>query len=341
MNKNQLVRYKVLDRCFRDESKGYDMEELVSICTRALRAFHADPDLKVAQRTIEKDISDMKLYYQVEFDDKIRRGKKKLYRYKDTSFFLMNQLLVDGTLEKGLLKDVLETLSIYDNVPQYKWLYMFLQQRANGNVANDTKAIEFQNNPDLAGMEHFNALLSAIVNKRVLEIAYQPYYKTTKTNRVHPYLLKQFNDRWFLIGRREGYDTITNYAIDRIKSVQEIDLAYREADIDFEEFFSNIIGVSWDENKPVEDILLRISNTRYPYIDSKPFHSEQTLVHKLCDENSKVIRLRLQVNNELIAKILSLGKDAEVLSPAYLREKMMSEAAEMLKIYQTSAETMP
>lgn len=333
MNKNQLVRYKVLDRCFRDESTGYDINDLIRICTNALCDFHADPDIKVARRTIEKDISDMKLYYQVEFDDKTRRGKKKLYRYKDTSFFLMNKLLADGTLEKGLLKDVLETLSLYDDVPQYRWLYMFLQQRANGFVANDTKAIEFQNNPDLAGMEHFNAILSAIVNKRALEIVYQPYYKTVRTNCLHPYLLKQFNDRWFLICRREGYDSITNYAIDRIKSVKEIDLPYREADIDLEEFFSNIIGVSWDEKKPVEEILLRISKTRYPYIESKPFHSGQTLIHKLCDEHSKVIRLKLQVNNELVAKILSLGKDAEVLAPAYFREQMKAIIAEMAEAY--------
>lgn len=333
MNNDQFVRYKALDRCFRDIYGSYTITDLVEVCSKAVSAFHGDMDRKVAQRTVEKDIEDLRLRYEVKLQERLRLGHKKLYRYEDTSFSLMQTLLADGELEQMMLQNVLDTLSLYDDVPQYKWLYMFLQQRINGIKANETQAIEFQNNPDLMGMEHFGILLNAIINHQPITIRYQKYHREPRDCQVHPYLLKQFNDRWFLIGRTDGFDNLSNYAIDRIQEVSLLGIPFQPAGLDLTEYFEDVIGVSKDNRVEPVDVVIRIKKNRYPYVESKPLHSSQTPLRKMWDDEHCVIRLHVQINNELEASILSLGCDAEVLEPESLRESIKKKIDTLNNMY--------
>ena len=337
MNNDQFVRYKALDRCFRDYYGRYTIMDLVDVCSKAVRDFHGDEDRSVARRTIEKDIEDLKLRYDIKLVDNIRIGHKKIYKYEDPSFSLMKKLLSDGELEQMLLQNVLDTLTLYEDVPHYKWLYMFLQQRANGIKADENQVIEFQNNPDLLGMEHFDELLSAILKHQPILLEYKPYNKESIFVKLHPYLLKQYNDRWFLIGLTDGYSNLSNFAIDRILYVRSVDIPFQPAGLDLVEYFDEVVGVSRDEHKPIEDVLIRISRKRFPYIDSKPIHNSQTLIHELCDDENCVIRLRVQVSRELEAIILSLGSDAEVLSPVSLREEIKQKISVLYEKYSNSA----
>lgn len=334
MNNDQFVRYKALDRCFRDIYGSYTITDLVEVCSKAVSAFHGDMDRKVAQRTVEKDIEDLRLRYDIKLQNGLRLGHKKLYRYEDTSFSLMQTLLSDGELEQMMLQNVLDTLSLYDDIPQYKWLYMFLQQRANGINADQTQVIEFQNNPDLIGMDHFDQILNAIIKQQPLSMVYQKYHQEPKTYSIHPYLLKQFNDRWFLIAREEGFDNLSNFPLDRIVAISPLDIEYRPSNINFDEYYEDVVGVSKDDRKPVEDIILRITKSRYPYIETKPLHGSQKRVRSMDDPDHCVISLHVQVNNELEAKILSFGNDAEVISPQSFRDRIHEKVADLLKKYE-------
>lgn len=337
MNNDQFVRYKALDRCFRVNPAIYDMEGLIEACTKAVRAHHGNPDFVVSRSTVEHDLTDLKLRYDIKLCSNLRLGRKKLYQYEDTSFSLMNKLLADGVLEQMMLQNVLDTLSLYDDIPQYKWLRIFLQQQMNSKKTEGTNAISFQNNPDLLGMEHFDFLLDAILQHQPVRLEYKPYNKDAYYSDIHPYLLKQFNDRWFLIARTEGYDSLTNFGIDRIQSVQRLDIPFCPVGFNLDEYFADFIGVSRSVDKPIEDIFIRISNSRFDYIKTKPIHDTQKEIHAMKDENSHVIKLQLQVNRELEAKILSLGNDAEVLEPESLRDIIKSKIEDLFKKYSNSA----
>lgn len=337
MNKDQFVRYKALDRCFRVNPPCYDKEGLLEACCKAIQHFHCDPDRKVKLRTIELDLQELKSRYGIKLCENIRLGRKKLYQYEDTSFSLMKKLLADGELEQMLLQNVLETLELYEDVPQYRWLKLFLQQQMNGKRAEDTQAIEFQNNPDLLGMEHFDTLLDSILRHQTLSLEYQKYHGVPKTYQVHPYLLKQFNDRWFLIARTEGYPNISNYAIDRIKKISPSSIPYQSAGIDLKEYFEEVVGVTRDERKPIEEVIIRITRSRYPYLETKPLHASQTPLRAQWDDENCVIRLKVQISNELEAKILSLGSDAEVLAPECLRNAIKQKIELLFNKYSNSA----
>lgn len=335
MQAHQFIRYKTLDRCFRDESCMYTIDDLMEICTNAIRDYHADPDMKpVGRRTLEADFRNLKDYYGIQLRTDLRIGHKLAYRYVDTDYSLMKQLLDSGDLEKMLLQGVIDTLALYDDVPQYKWLHMFIQQRANGIKADQTKAIDFQYNPDLMGMEHFDQILNAIIKQQPLSMVYQKYHQEPKTYSIHPYLLKQFNDRWFLIAREDGFDNLSNFPLDRIVEISPLDIEYKSSNINFDEYYEDVVGVSRDDRKPVEDIILRITKSRYPYIETKPLHGSQKRVRSMDDPDHCVITLHVQVNNELEAKILSLGNDAEVISPQSFRNRIHEKVADLLKKYE-------
>ena len=104
------------------------------------------------------------------------------------------------------------------------------------NAEDLTRYIEFSNNIDLAHMEdNFKPWLEACMKKEVVTLQYAPYkyLDTPRIYTVFPYRLKQFNNRWFLICRSVGYESITIFAIDRILQgtiKKESGMCYEEPD---------------------------------------------------------------------------------------------------------------
>lgn len=337
MNNDQYTRYKTLDRCFRNVSGTYTIDDLVDECTKAVSAQHFDDSIKVARRTVEKDIEDIKLKYNVSFAELPRYGHKRVYKYEDCSYSLMTYLLADGEMEKQMLQNVLEQLQRYEDVPQYKWLYILIQNILAGKNAENTP-ISFQNNPDLLGMEHFGTLLDAILRKRAITIGYKPHHKDETEQVVHPYMLKQYNDRWFLIGHRQDSEKIlTNYAIDRITSVVHNDIEFVESSFSHDEYFEDVIGVSRYEDAEAEEVTIRVSKHRYPYILSKPLHESQTEISSLRTDDTYTIRIKVHINRELESLLFSFGNDIEVLSPESLRAQMKAKIVDLMQKYSTSS----
>ena len=333
MNKDQFVRYKTLDECFRNINGTYTIEDLIEECNKSLKAFHpGEEQVHVSRRTIEKDLMDLQGRYPLKFEENLRLGKKRIYRYVDTSYSLMKDLLSDGKIEQEMLQGVLDTLSLYQNVPQYQWLYVFIQERLHGKGADGTKLISFDNNDELVGMEYFGQILNAILRQQPLSIEYKPFELDSLTFKAHPYLLKQFNRRWYLIARTEQYP-LANIALDRIREVKSLDIEFMPSETDLNEYFNNIIGVTRHEEEPIAEVLLKINKSRYNYVRTKKIHHTQEVVHHLSDKDHVVIKLRVQKNNELTARILSFGCDMEVLEPQDLRDEIKTKVQQLYNMY--------
>lgn len=141
--------------------------------------------------------------------------------------------------------------------------------------------------------------------------------------------MKEFNNRWFLFGWCEDLGLITNLALDRIDSFEAANSEFREnADIDFEEFFDDVVGVTIPDS-PVESVELKFSPSRFPYIKSKPIHMTQ----RYPDPENGVVEIRVKVNKELETLILSYGNDVEVLSPQSLRDSIASRLESASQLY--------
>lgn len=181
-------------------------------------------------------------------------------------------------------------------------------------------------------MEHFTPLFNAIRKRITVEIQYQSFkMEEPQTLIVHPYYLKQYNNRWFLFCSTGEYTTISNYPLDRILNVKLANVPYRESNINFDEYFEDILGVTKREGQKPEKILLKFPKSKYPYVATKPWHDSQKKVAE--DETSVTIELDVVVNYELEQKILSRRDYVEILKPESLRKKIKSRIKTSMDIY--------
>lgn len=327
------IRHQVLNRCFRDPFKEYTIDDLVDECNKAMRRIgKAD----VSKRTILYDIATLETDYGIRLDENLYRGRKRVYRYYDMSYSLQKFQMDDSDRNKILA--AINVLENYAGEPVMDWARTLLMQIGRGLFGSDSSTVvSFQSNPDLKGISLFGDLLNAIINKKVLKLTYAPFGKDSFTDRIYPYFLKQFNDRWYLIAQAVGYDALANFALDRIESFEEVPMKYKEADVDFEEYFDDVIGVTVPEGEP-EDIIIKVAKKRYNYIKTKPLHMSQRVVAE--GDDYAVISINVKVNNELEAQLLSFGSDVEVLSPTSFRARISEKIKAMDQKYINDAENL-
>ena len=182
----------------------------------------------------------------------------------------------------------------------------------------------FDENIDLRGRSHFALLFAAISNKQVLSITYKNFKRNIEQKFiVHPYYLKQFNGRWFLVGYSSNIEKFSLLAFDRIVSIDNEHVEYiHNGEYDFNEYFDDMIGVTKPDGASVEKVKIWISAQRWPYIETKPLHGSQKIVSQ--DKNGVTIQIEVYINRELEQLILSFGKDIKVLEPIGLRNSIIS-----------------
>ena len=191
-------------------------------------------------------------------------------------------------------------------------------------------------NQYLTGIDKwYKPIFEAIVAKKVIEISYHPFGKDVKTVVVSPYHLKQYNNRWFLIAKRKDFDKMSNYAIDRIKEIKETTKVFEplDDDFDFEEFFSDVVGVSVLEGAPVENVILHVTDKAWNYITTKPLHESQSVLNSKQTDGKWEVRLKVQDNYELRSLLRSFGDSVEVIAPATLRQEMKEMARRVFQMY--------
>ena len=328
VDKQVLLRYQVLNRCFRNKYREYTIDDLVDECNKALRK--ADRP-EVSKRTIQNDIAQLETRepYFIRLNENLKRGRQRLYRYVDTDYNLPLFRMNDE--ERNKIEDAIYVLKQFEGEPLYDWVRTILMQ-IEGGLFNEeaSPVVSFQSNLDLKGLEHFGKLLRAILSKRVLKLRYTPYGKAQITVTAYPYFLKEYNDRWYLIAQVKGYDSYAHYALDRIDDFEEVAVPYKEPEIEFDEYFDDVIGVTVPE-KDTEDISLRINKPRFEYIRTKPLHLSQRIVEE--NDYFAVVTINVKVNRELESLILSFGDDMEVLAPKQFRDRISDKIKAMNKKY--------
>ncbi len=332
VNKASLIRYHVLDKCFSNFGRRYFIKDLLDACNDAL----ADFDLFVSDRQIYNDIRFMESAagYDVPLK-KERFGRKVFYRYERPDFSIRNQGFTEA--EVNHVTDTLSILGRFKGLPNMDWVENFaakLSAITGTPIDTSKKIIDFQSNPFNESLQYFVDVFNAIKNQRVLRLAYKSFRQEhTETYVFSPYYLKEYNSRWFVIGKSEGYETFSVFALDRICEITETDRASSKTDYNFSERFEDIIGVTWDENLKTERILLKVHKDTWPYIETKPLHLSQKRWREGDEDDFIFISLDVQVNYELIANILYRGSGIKVVGPESLRIKMRDEVNVMKGYY--------
>lgn len=333
-NKNALIRYKILDNCFRNPGKKYFIDDLIEACEKVLMDIDSESD-GISRRQIFDDISFMesKEGWNIELD-KFRDGRKVYYRYTDISFSINNMPL--NEVEINQLKDAVDILAQFKGMPQFKWVNELLPKLNQGIVSDKVSStiMEFDSNQYLKGIEHLGPLHNAIYYKKILCINYQPFQNDVPFDVIiHPYFLKQYNNRWFLFGynpEKEKYDW--NMAIDRMISLKEEKGKYQKNNkIDWQEYFEDIIGVTKPMGAEPEKVVLNFTGRTGKYMETKPIHGSQK--SKWLNENTLEVVLQIIINYELERLILSYADNVFIVKPKSLSNSVKNRLMDALIQY--------
>nr|WP_294897183.1 WYL domain-containing protein [uncultured Pedobacter sp.] len=330
-NKHAQIRYLALDKCFSNFGRKFNIDDLVEACNVAIYDFTGKQE-GIKKRQVYDDITFMESEQGYKIDLKrIKEGRKTYFQYSDKAYTINNSPL--NQVEANQIKEVLMTLSRFKGMPQFEWIEGISEKLKSISLLNETKIIDFEQNQFLKGLGYITPLFNAIFNKRVLKITYLSFI--TKENTVlliHPYFLKQYNLRWFLFGYNEDYDNISNLALDRIIKLTEVDITYHQnTNIDFDEYFEDIIGVTVPENTKLSRIVIKVKKDLWPYIKTKPIHGSQKVLE--IQESCSILELNLFINYEFISLLLSHGDRVQVLEPNILIDKIKGIAENLLKVY--------
>ena len=321
-----LQRYRLLDKYFQEE-QGNTYDELISKLE--------DEGIEVSERTIKADKKYFEDYYGAVFSNGLRRGKQAVIRYSDINWSASTMALSDE--EKNIFSRLTEKLLLHDDIPQYQWMLFILDSIFSLGDINDLEDyIQFENNLFLEGLENFQPIMEACVGRYLISFEYSSYRIPERNDCIiaSPYLLKQYNNRWYLICKIASYTSLSVFPLDRIN----IGTVCRAKQGKFEEpdrafignCLNNSIGLTsiFEKNKR-SDVVLSVSKKRFPYIRTKPIVPGQQIIKELGTDEVEVVKLSgVTINKELTSLILSFGPDIEVLEPLELRLEIMEKISE-------------
>lgn len=332
-NKNASIRYQTLDKCFSDIYHRYYIDDLIDRCNEALYQYNGIGG--VSRRQIFEDMRYMESDSGWNIPlERCKDGRKVYYRYAVPDFTINEQPLT--TEEAQHLETAILTLSRFKGFPCNEWFdkiisnleWRFKLKRS------DHQIIGFDQNRQFKGSEYLSPLIDAIVRQQVLRITYMSYKDQAVERQLtlHPYYLKEYNNRWFLLARDDGYHYMSNLALDRILSLSVAeDIPYiPNRDINFDTYFDEVIGVTIPDDETVrERIVLRFCARQFAYVKAKPLHPSQQILN----EEEHLLSIEVRPNYELDYSILSLGPDVEVLEPADYREHIRQKIEDTLRKY--------
>ena len=254
MARLQEMRIKVLDECFKDRSRYYFINDLKDAVNKALKD---KGQMGISKRTIWKDIKFMKDNYRIELCENLKGGKsgrEVRFRYKNPKFSIYNKFKKKLTSEETKqLRNTIEMLRRFKGLPNYKDLEQVLVWlKVNFKLDGMSEGtVMFAQNPYLRGLDLFGDLLDMVMGKWKIDILYAPFGRKKRVRTVHPYQLRQWNYRWYLVALEEEKLPTLQYVVIPIDRIEEIKRIYSTGfipmegdDFDFERYFENIVGVS-------------------------------------------------------------------------------------------------
>lgn len=333
LNKNQQIRAQILDDCLSNMVKWHSADDLLEkVNDYLVREAGLEP---ISRRTLYSDLERLRHpdLYNAELEKKVV-NRKVFYRYKDPHFSIHHSPMTAQQLTE--LQHILQGLEQLSNFPFGHWLDSLRQNNTwvSGNDYQGKPLIGIDHNPDLKGVEFFTDAFQAITHQQVLSITYRDFAGIEYQYRFHPYYLKQYNQRWFLIGlNEEEPGIIWNLALDRIETMKTTSGTYTPSSIDFEDYFYDIVGVTHNRKVGLEKILLRFSPESLPYVLTKPLHPSQK---KKKSGDEILIQIKVKPNYELYSVLRSFGKNVEVVEPVSVREAFVEELKAALAVYEAS-----
>ena len=260
---------------------------------------------------------------------------KKYYAYEDPEYSITNIPLTDKDLGKlSEVVDILRQFKGFSHFNELNGMVQRLEDRIHTAKTKQAPVIDLEKNENLKGLEHIDFLYQAILKKKAIEITYQSF-RAREANAFifHPYFLKEFRNRWFVLGIQKKNQHVMTLALDRIIAVQDSAQDYIENTfLNLADYFEHVVGVTVNTGEEPEEVELFIESYNAPYVLTKPIHHSQKLLERT--RNGIVIQLKVQLNFELEREILGFGDCIRVLKPEKLKRRIQEKVKNAAELYE-------
>ncbi len=335
LNKNALIRYKTIDKCLQNNNRSWTLDNLIEACSDVLHEYEGR-DINVSKRTIQLDIQMMRSD-KLGYNAPIEVYDKKYYRYAEEEYSITDIPLTENDM--NVLSETVEMLKQFKDFSLFSELGGIIQRledKVYTEKTHQSAIIHLDKNEKLKGLEHLDTLYQAILKKIVLKITYQSFTARNASEFVfHPFILKEFNNRWFLVGKPNAKkkQPIVTLALDRIISIDfDTQIPYTDVYFNGDEYYKNTIGVTVLNDEQLQEIILKVDRKNTPYVITKPFHHSQKVIEKL-EDGSTIIKLSVHLNLEFERLILGFGDTIEVIQPRVLRKRIRKKFEKAVAIY--------
>ncbi|MBW7867220.1 MAG: WYL domain-containing protein [Brumimicrobium sp.] len=332
--KNALIRYRVIDKALHNPYKPFPNKmDLRRACE--LELYGNDEGENISDSTIEKDLFAMRQ----EMDAPIKYSKiEKGYYYDDPNFSISEVPLSEDDISS--IQFALNTLSQFKDNEIFQQ-FGFALNKIIDKFTVDTKKnqkdeeiIQFQQTTANLGNEFLAPLFSAIKEQWIVYFYYASFKSLERKRRkVVPLLLKEFDNRWYLISYDLVKEKIITYALDRIAEL-EVSEQKGEKPRNFNPdiFFKYAIGITASSESLPEKIVLEVMPVSARYLISQPLHKSQKICKELTDKY--IFELFVSISEELIRELLSYGSDLIVIEPPSLKDIIKNRIHKMNQNYQ-------
>jgi predicted DNA-binding transcriptional regulator YafY len=329
--KNPYLRYRIINACFINRQKPYHtITELIETMDKN--------DIVVSQRSIESDLQAMRYDERLAYHAPIEYCRRNHgYYYTDAGYSIDKLPLSEDDIEAfDMIVESFQRFKGAQVLSQVEGLFDKLGKVAGQLKAKKSKLaytpVLFERMPYYKGIEHFDVLHQAILRQTPLRIRYKRFeHEQAKEHILHPYLLKEYKFRWYLLCYSETRRRKLILALDRMEHIASLRVAfkpYKGAEV--QKYFDHTIGVTITPHH-VTDIRLWCSPSQGNYIKTQHLHTTQRIISDTAD--GLVISLQLIPNYELLQLLLAFGPEVKVLEPLSLRDEIKTMLEKSLELY--------
>jgi predicted DNA-binding transcriptional regulator YafY len=329
-NKNALLRYRIIDKCLSNSMKSYTFKDIKDEVDRVLLEKNPNYD-GISDHQLRVDIR-----YMIStegYDAPIiqrKRGRERIYEY-ESPFSIAKSIMNETELKS--LDQAISILRMFEGREDFGWLNEIGPILDDQYIKRSKPIIAYESNLDYTGNELVPFFFNAILNEQVVQFDYEPFGKRSRSIIFHPHYLKQFANRWYIFGKHQNQSQETYHLpLDRIINVEHnYQIEYVSCDIDWDDYFYDIVGVIRYNEQP-QDLILHVNKETYPFVQTKPLHPTQKI--KKLDSDFYEIRIKIIPNREFIALMLSYGQDITIKEPIHLKDRMRSIINKMKTNYE-------
>jgi predicted DNA-binding transcriptional regulator YafY len=292
--RTSLIRYSLiirkLQRCPSTFQEIYDHLERESELQ--------DESFVISKRTFQRDIEDIASLYNIEIEYDF---SEKVYRIVSEDMPAYQERIIEAF-------ETMNALRMSHKISEY---------------------IEFEPRKT-QGTYLLFGILHAIKSIRKIQICYQKYWDNYSSERIlHPYALREYRFRWYLVAKDEGDNEIKTFGLDRIKSLDILIQKFTyPKDFSLEEYFKYSYGIIRPNYDTPEEVVLSFNPVQGKYVKSQPMHHSQKIIKDTAEELQ--ISLFLFPSYDLIMDILSHGDTVRVIKPKHLLNEIIETCKKII-----------